>query len=116
MSSAKKIENKNVYIAGPMTDLPDFNFPAFDRAAELLKSRGLTPLNPADTGRRWVAENGNRQPDKSEYNALIVEGRKMLSRCGRIYLLRGWERSNGALGELSYALILGIKVELEAAQ
>lgn len=116
MSSAKKIENKKVYIAGPMSGLPDFNFPAFDRAAEMLKSRGLEPMNPAEIGRRWIAEHGNRQPSQGEYNALLIEGRKMLRKCGRVYLLRGWERSNGARGEVSYALILGIDLELEVAQ
>lgn len=116
MSSVKKVENKNVYIAGPMSGLPDFNFPAFDRAAEMLAERGLEPMNPAEIGRRWIAENGNRQPTKSEYNALLVEGRKMLRKCGRVYLLRGWERSNGARGEVSYALILGLDLELEGAQ
>ena len=37
-----------VYIAGPMTGLPDFNYPAFNAAAAKLRALGLEVLNPAE--------------------------------------------------------------------
>ena len=113
MSSAK--ENKKVYIAGPMTGLPNYNFAAFDRAAECLKARGLEPQNPAEIGRKWLAEHEHKEPNESEYQELLNAGRAMLRGCGTIYLLNGWQNSRGALSELSYALILKLKVELEVA-
>lgn len=112
MSSAKKPNNK-VYIAGPMTGLPNYNFASFDRAAERLKARGLEPQNPAEIGRKWLAEHGYREPNKSEYGEQLSARRELLRECRTIYLLRGWQNSNIALYELSYALILGAKVELE---
>lgn len=112
MSSAK--ENKRVYIAGPMTGLPNYNFAAFDHAAECLKARGLDPQNPAEIGRKWLAEHEHKEPNESEYQELLNAGRAMLRGCGTIYLLNGWQNSRGALSELSYALILRLKVELEA--
>ena len=112
MSSAKKQNNK-IYIAGPMTGLPNYNFEAFDRAATRLSARGFDVKNPADVGRKWLAEHEYREPNKSEYQELLNAGRAMLRECKTIYLLRGWQNSNGALGELSYALILGARVELE---
>ena len=36
-----------VYIAGPMTNIPHFNRPAFIAAAKRLSRRGDIPLNPA---------------------------------------------------------------------
>jgi len=37
-----------IYISGPMTGLPDHNFPAFYEAAEHLKRLGWNPVNPAE--------------------------------------------------------------------
>lgn len=112
---AKK-ENNKIYIAGPMTGLPNYNFDAFDRAAKILKARGLEPMNPADNGRQWLIEHAHREPNASEYQDLLNAGRKMIRECSKIYLLQGWEKSKGALSELSYALILGLKPELEIAE
>ena len=112
MSFAKKVNNK-IYIAGPMTGLPNYNFDAFDRAAEMLRTRGLEPVNPADNGRKFLAENGGREPNWEEYRDLLNQGRDMLRQCSKIYLLKGWENSKGAIEELSYALIMHIKPEVE---
>lgn len=48
-----KNKKKKVYISSKMTGLPDFNFPAFDKKAEELKSMGFNVLNPADIGRKY---------------------------------------------------------------
>lgn len=37
-----------VYIAGPMTGLPDFNFPAFHAAAAAWRAAGWEVFNPAE--------------------------------------------------------------------
>lgn len=43
---------ETVYIAGPMRGIPLFNFPAFDRAADVLRSHCHYPINPADLDRK----------------------------------------------------------------
>ena len=116
MSSAKKSENKKVYIAGPITGLPNYNFAEFDRAAAIIGARGLEAMNPAEIGRKWLIDHAHKEPNASEYQDLLSAGREQLRQCGRIYLLRGWEKSKGALSELSYALIMGLQVELEVAE
>ena len=36
------------YISGPMTGLPDLNFPAFHEAAAYLRAKGFDVINPAE--------------------------------------------------------------------
>lgn len=92
-----------VYIAGPMTGRPDWNFPAFNEAAARLRSEGLEVINPA--------ENFNGKTDLP-YEAYI---RKALSQIidkdtGEVCVLPGWESSIGASLEVAVAGILGLPV------
>ena len=41
-----------VYLSGPMTGLPDLNFPAFHAAADKLRSQGVQVVNPAEPDHR----------------------------------------------------------------
>lgn len=87
-----------VYIAGPMTVLPDFNRPAFFAAADELAVNGDTPLNPA------VLPDGLSQAD---YMAICIA---MLQRADTILLLKGWSESAGACAELALAEKLELQV------
>jgi len=44
--------NRRVYIAGPMSGYPRFNYAAFDRAEQQLAAMGLEPVSPADPSQR----------------------------------------------------------------
>jgi hypothetical protein len=48
---------KNVYLAGPMRGIPQFNFPAFMAAAKQLQKEGYHVFNPAD---RDIKEHGSK--------------------------------------------------------
>jgi hypothetical protein len=41
---------KRLYLAGPMTGIEDFNYPAFNAMAERLRAAGYEVKNPADHG------------------------------------------------------------------
>lgn len=107
------MKKNRIYIAGPMTGLPNYNFEAFDNAEKILKARGLEPMNPANIGRKWLIENSHREPNESEYQDILRQDKELLNQCSMIYLLRGWEKSRGAKIELRHALNLGLEVELE---
>jgi hypothetical protein len=91
---------KRVYISGPMTGLPDLNFPAFNAAAATLRAQGLDVVNPAEIN-----------PDGSaSWEACMRADIKALCDCDAIALLPGWERSRGAHLELHLAHRLGMQV------
>ncbi|MBT9575108.1 MAG: DUF4406 domain-containing protein [Pseudomonas umsongensis] len=87
-----------VYIAGPMTGLPEFNFPAFNAMADKLRAAGWHVENPADHGH----VEGAGWADYLRYDI----GR--LATCEVVMLLPGWTQSRGARLEVSIARALGI--------
>ena len=87
-----------IYICGPMTGLPDLNFPAFDEARDILKAEGLIVVSPADLER-------NRPP--LSYQENLRDDLHYFLQCDAIYLLKGWEKSNGARLEKFVAQKLG---------
>ena len=89
-----------LYLAGPMTGLDDFNYPAFNAMADELHARGYEVENPADHG--TVA--GAVWTDYMAYDLT------RLGLCGMIALLPGWEKSQGARLEVLIAERLGMTV------
>lgn len=75
-----------VYIAGPMTGLPELNFPAFHRAAANLRASGYDVVNPAEI---------NSDPAKG-WHACMRSDIAALVTCEAIALLPGFEKSKGA--------------------
>lgn len=93
---------KRLYIAGPMTGYPDFNFPAFNAAAATMRAEGWHVENPAEHGIVEGAEWG----DYLRYDI----GR--LATCESIMLLPGWSKSKGAGLEVTIARQLGMPIML----
>lgn len=87
-----------VYVAGPMTGLADFNFPAFNAAAAALRAKGWHVENPAEHG----IVDGAEWADYLHYDL----GR--LATCAAIYLLPGWSQSRGATLEVHVGTTLGM--------
>ena len=75
-----------IYIAGPMTGLPDYNYPAFNAAAVELRAAGLEVCNPAE----------NPEPECKSWAGYMRMALAQLVTCDSIYLLKGWESSKGA--------------------
>lgn len=89
---------KRIYIAGPMTGYDNFNRQSFNDAAVRFQIDGINPLNPA------ILPDGLTQ---SQYMDICFA---MIRAADAIYVLKGYEKSKGALAELAYAEKLDLDV------
>ena len=93
---------KHLYLAGPMSNLPFFNYPAFDEETGRLIALGYTVENPA----------ANPEPPCKSWEGYMRLALAQLVRCDTIALLPGWGNSRGATIEHRLAGELGMKVVL----
>jgi len=91
-----------LYIAGPMTGLPEFNYPAFYRAAEDLQKIGHEPINPARTAGREGCKT---------WLDYMRESLKDIAACDGIATLPGWGDSRGAALEVHIGRSLDLPVK-----
>ena len=101
-----------IYIAGPMTGLPDLNFPAFDAAERQLRDAGYDVLNPT--------RHGGGDPNKTRLDYLVPCLYDVMAADG-VALLDDWETSKGAPVEAKLAQVhdkpvVGIRAWLNRAQ
>ena len=88
-----------VYLSGPMTGLPKYNYPAFHNAARHLRAKGYFVYNPAESF------DGDTTRPREDYMRKDIE---MLLKADMVALLPGWERSKGAAVEIAVATSLGL--------
>lgn len=94
-----------LYVSGPMSGLPQFNFPAFAHCAEQLRARGLAVVSPHEKGGQGVE-------GEAAWNQYLRADIVAMMACDAIVLLPGWSKSKGARLELSIALALNFTVWL----
>lgn len=88
-----------LYIAGPMTGIENFNYPAFHRAETELVAAGYEVLNPAMT------------PVQSSWLGYMRAALRQVAACDGIATLHGWEHSKGAKLEVDVVTRLGLPVQ-----
>ncbi|MBV5298387.1 MAG: DUF4406 domain-containing protein [Rhodoferax sp.] len=102
------MKKQTTYIAGPMSGLPDLNFPAFHAEAARLRADGWEVINPAeinpDKHLTWL------ECMRTDIAALVF--------CDAVQLLPGWKNSKGATLEHHIAERLGLVIheQFEAAE
>lgn len=110
---------KKIYLAGPMQNIPHFNFPRFNAVAKALRGNGHEVFNPAQKdierhgGTDISATNATGSLDKSKEEhkfslrqALKEDTAYICEHADCICLLPGWEKSNGAQAEHRLAVAL----------
>lgn len=109
MKDKSKRPNKrlNIYISGPMSGLPiediEYNF----RIGLLeVGMMGFNPINPANICRMNL----------SYEEFMAIDEYILTQACEGIYMLRGWEDSEGAREELQIAKTMGLKIMYQAEE
>lgn len=89
-----------LYVCGPMTGLPDWNYPAFNAAAADLRAAGYDVTNPVDkdvpTSEPWLVH--------------MRADIKLMMDCDGLAILPGWQQSRGAKAEVGLAHALNLPV------
>jgi hypothetical protein len=94
-----------VYISGPVTGIPEYNFPAFKLAESYLRKQGYRTINPAD-----IARGVFERIEKPQWKDFMRVDLKYLIKCDAIYMLVGWKKSRGARIEHFIAKILEMEI------
>lgn len=89
---------KKVYIAGPMSGLPDENRKSFHVVDVKLSNKGIAVLNPA------LLPDGLEQSEYMDICCAMVRSVDM------VFMLKGWQNSEGAMAEYHLAKKLGKKI------
>lgn len=118
--------SKNGYLAGPMRGYPEFNFPAFKRAAEKLRKKGWTIFNPAEQDEAEfgiaISAPNTKGSEAVAAKRLGMTGMELTRNCflrdtqwicstaDAILLMPGWSKSRGARAEKALGEAIGLKV------
>lgn len=93
------------YLSGPMTGLPEHNFPAFREATAWLRRAGKTVVSPHE-----LDEGEDFAPGAMPWSYYLRRDLRQLTLCNVVAVLDGWENSKGAQLEVHVARALGMPV------
>lgn len=98
-----------LYVAGPMTGIPEWNFPAFDAAAEALRAAGYDVVSPAAIDRALGFDPTAPVDDftLADYTEALRRDVAFVFEVDGVATLPGWGRSRGARAEVALAEALG---------
>lgn len=104
------------YLAGPMSGIPKFNFPAFYAAAEDLRNAGHDIISPAElddtehAGEAMASESGVITDSSATWGECLGRDVRIVAdECDGIVFLPGWQKSRGARLEAFVGLLCGLK-------
>ncbi len=93
-----------IYLAGPMTGMPDWNFPAFRAAEADLERQGHVVVSPVNIDAAvWGFTGGEHLHPVMTRRATLHVCYAALDTCEAIYMLKGWEKNSGSISELAHA-------------
>jgi hypothetical protein len=110
-----------LYLAGPMTSVPQFNFPLFTYWAQRLRNAGFEVLSPHESDDHdvqkaaWASETGatsDLPPSKEGSDPVLTLKKNVddICQCQGIALLENWNRSPGVIHEIATATRLKLPV------
>ncbi len=97
-----------IYLAGPMSGMPDLNRPVFAEAARNLRYQGYKVVSPHELNHnRPLADVGR---DRAYEDYIWLDTAQGLIRCDTLVLLPGWVYSRGAKDEFGMASAWGYAI------
>ena len=102
---------KKVFLSGPMTGYPGYNFQRFNLAEKQLADAGIECVNPVNICKKYKEE--YVLADKAVFDKMIAEQQEAERECDAILLLDGWQMSKGVKLELKTALEMDMQIFLE---
>lgn len=106
------------YLAGGMSNYPQFNIPAFDSAASVLRAAGYDIVSPAELDSPEMRAFALESPDgnmpgkiagETWGDVLARDVRIIADTVDGVVFLTGWQKSRGARLEAFVALLTGKK-------
>jgi len=109
-----------IYLAGPMSGIPEFNYPLFKEVTAKLRAQGHEVFSPAEADDRRHGTDiskGNKNGDPKQAakehgfslrDALCEDLTYICKEADTIVLLPGWERSFGSGAEWATARALNL--------
>lgn len=100
------------YLAGPMSGVPQQNFPLFNRVAAVLRAQGYDVISPAELDDDELIEAAMASDGgpycKMSWGELLARDVKMVADDVQgLFLLPGWEKSRGAKLEAFVGVLCG---------
>jgi len=85
-----------IYLAGPMSYLPQYNYPAFDKAAKRLRAAGHEVFNPADNDREKgyseeIKANSGKVSPSLKRRIILDDLTWIINHADAIAYLPGWD-------------------------
>lgn len=105
-----------IYIAGPMTGIPDLNHPTFNDTAEAFREGGWNVFNPAEVDvELFGSTEATEEAMEKDYEqflrtVLAADLEWICVNADAIAMLPGWEKSYGARAEHATAVALGLQI------
>lgn len=98
------------YLAGPMSGIPQGNFPKFDRIAAELRAAGYIIKSPAELDDPAIREKVMKDEpitDLTWGDFLSRDIKVVADECDGVIVMDGWEKSRGARLEVFVANLCG---------
>lgn len=103
-----------IYIAGPMSGIPNHNKEAFLEAEMRLLADGWTAdqiFNPINHEASLMVQTGQVRDTQEAYRlCMAIDCEFLCKEATHIKMLQGWENSKGAMAEWTLAKCLGLEI------
>jgi hypothetical protein len=124
MSTNPFLKGVTIYIAGPMTGLPQFNIPAFERQTRRLRAAGYTVVSPVELDSELIrnealASKTGAMPEGGKIGGetwgeiLARDVRVIADTIDAICVLPNWQKSRGARLEVFVGMLCGKSIYLD---